>query len=172
MRATSGSRSLLIDSRMVEVHAPPSKAFAPVRRIGGTTGWYYADWLWQVRGVLDRMMGGIGMRRGRRDPDQLAVGDTVDCMRVERFQPDRLLRLAFEMRIPGRAWLEFEVNRNGSGTTIRQTAIYEPGGVIGRLYWYLTYPAHRLVFAGMIRRIAAAGVRLAAEREETPSAFL
>jgi len=99
-------------------------------------------------------VGGIGFRQGRRHPDELVVGDTVDCMRVEALEPDRRLLLAFEMRVPGRAWLEFEVEPNHAGSTIRQTALYEPQGLIGRAYWYLIYPFHQMVFAGMLRGIA------------------
>lgn len=146
--------SFLIDSRVIHVDVPPANAFAPVRRIGGDVGWYYADWLWSLRGWLDVCLGGIGLRRGRRHPDELVIGDTVDCMRVEALEPDRRLRLAFEMRVPGRAWLEFEVEPNHSGSTIRQTALYEPQGLIGRAYWYLIYPFHQMVFAGMLRGIA------------------
>jgi hypothetical protein len=148
------STSLLIDSRTVHVDVPPELAFEPIRRIGGAAGWYYADWMWRARGWLDLLMGGIGFRRGRRDPDQLAVGDAVDCMRVEAFEPDRRLLLVFEMWVPGSAWLEFEVEDNHAGSSIRQTAFFEPQGMIGRAYWYLIYPFHQMVFAGMIRGIA------------------
>ena len=96
------------------------------------------------------------MRRGRRDPRQLRVGDTVDFWRVERFEPGRLLRLAAEMKLPGRAWLQFEVQGNESGSTIRQTAIFDPVGVPGLAYWYGLYPIHQRVFAGMLRGIARA----------------
>jgi len=153
-RAGISPSSLLIDSRTVHVDVPPRLAFEPIRRIGGAAGWYYGDWLWRLRGWLDVLIGGIGFRRGRRDSDQLAVGDTVDCMRVEAFEPDRRLLLVFEMRVPGYAWLEFEVEDNHAGSSIRQTAFFEPQGMIGRAYWYLIYPFHQMVFAGMIRGIA------------------
>ena len=151
------ANSLLIDSRTIHVDVPPSSAFEPIRRIGGASGWYYADWLWRMRGWLDLLMGGIGFRRGRRDPDQLAVGDAVDCMRVEAFEPDRRLLLVFEMLVPGLAWLEFEVEPNHTGSSIRQTAYFAPRGLIGRAYWYFIYPFHQMVFAGMIRGIAEQG---------------
>jgi len=147
----------LVDSRVVHIPAPPATVFAPVRQIGGATGWYYGDWLWTLRGWLDLLGGGIGMRRGRADPDALRVGDTIDCWRVELFEPDRRLRLAAEMKLPGRAWLEFEVSESGGGSTLRQTAIFEPLGLAGLAYWYLVYPLHQFVFAGMLRNIAAAG---------------
>lgn len=98
------------------------------------------------------------MRRGRANPDTLGVGDTLDCWRVEAMEPDRRLRLAAEMRLPGRAWLEFEVEASGSGSTIRQTAIFDPVGLAGLAYWYAVYPLHKLIFAGMLREIAAAAV--------------
>jgi uncharacterized protein YbjT (DUF2867 family) len=146
----------LVDSRVVHIPAPSAAVFAPIRQIGGTTGWYYANWLWTLRGWLDLLSGGIGMRRGRPDPDALRVGDTIDCWRVEMFEPDRCLRLVAEMKLPGRAWLEFEVSENRSACTLRQTAIFEPHGLAGLGYWYLVYPLHQLVFAGMLRNIATA----------------
>lgn len=115
--------------------------------------------------MLDRMVGGIGLRRGRRDFDRLRVGDTVDCWRVEAFEPDRLLRLSLEMRVPGQAWLEFRVESDGRMTTIRQTAIYHPGGIIGRAYWLLSYPAHQVIFAGMLRGIRTRAKVAAAARD-------
>jgi uncharacterized protein YbjT (DUF2867 family) len=146
----------LVDSRVTHVDVPPERAFAPILRIGGATGWYYGEWLWQLRGALDLLAGGVGMRRGRRDADSLQVGEALDCWRVETFDPPRQLRLAAEMRLPGRAWLDFEVAANGSGSTIRQTAIFDPAGLPGIAYWYGIYPLHQLVFAGMLRGIARA----------------
>jgi hypothetical protein len=136
--------------------------FAVIRRIGGKTGWYYADWLWHLRGAMDRMIGGVGMRRGRRDPEDLRAGDVVDFWRVESIEPNRRLRLAAEMKLPGRAWLEFEVSGDARGCTIRQTAIFDPLGLLGKAYWYSVYPFHQFVFGGMLRRIAAASIRAAA----------
>jgi uncharacterized protein YbjT (DUF2867 family) len=147
-----GSR--LVDSRVARVRSDPARAFAPIRRIGGRSGWYYGDWLWRIRGYLDLLAGGVGMRRGRRDPEWLRPGETLDCWRVESFEPNRLLRLTAEMRLPGRAWLEFEVNREESGSTIRQTAIFDPAGLAGLVYWYALYPLHHFIFGGMLRQIA------------------
>jgi uncharacterized protein YbjT (DUF2867 family) len=158
-----GSR--IVDSRTVRVPCDPGTAFAPIRRIGGTTGWYFGDPLWHLRGFLDLLAGGVGLRRGRRHPDQLVPGDVLDFWRVERYEPDRLLRLAAEMRLPGRAWLQFEVEPDGQGSTIRQTAEFDPVGLAGRLYWYGLYPLHELVFAGMLRGIARAA-RLAGSGED------
>jgi hypothetical protein len=154
-RAWGGARfgSRLVDSRSARVACRPAQAFAPVRRIGGETGWYYASWLWRLRGFLDLFVGGAGLRRGRRDPDRLLPGDTVDFWRVEAVEPDRLLRLIAEMRLPGRAWLQFEVEKDGEGSVIRQTALFDPVGLPGLLYWYALYPAHALVFRGLLRGI-------------------
>ncbi|HEX7707630.1 MAG TPA: SDR family oxidoreductase [Thermoanaerobaculia bacterium] len=152
-----GSR--LVDSRVVHVDATPAEAFVPIERIGGDTGWYAWNTLWKLRGFLDLLAGGIGMRRGRPSPTNLRVGDTLDFWRVEAFEPGRTLRLAAEMKVPGRAWLEFEVTPAGSGSTIRQTASFDPVGLFGRLYWYALYPVHELVFAGMLRAIARAAAR-------------
>jgi hypothetical protein len=149
-----GSR--VVDSRTATVKASAADAFAPIQRIGGRQGWYYGNWLWHVRGFFDLMAGGIGVRRGRRHPVHLQVGDALDFWRVERFEQDRLLRLAAEMKVPGRAWLEFDVDHDpGTGkSTIRQTAIFDPHGLTGLAYWYGLYPLHHLVFSGMLRNIA------------------
>jgi hypothetical protein len=146
----------LVDSREVVVNVPPARAFAPVRRIGGAQGWYYGNALWRLRGFLDLLLGGIGVRRGRRDPETPHPGDAVDCWRVESYEPDRLLRLAAEMKLPGRAWLVFEAGPLAGGRTrLRQTAVFDPVGVAGLLYWYGLYTVHAFVFRGMLARIAA-----------------
>lgn len=160
LKAETAFGPRLEDSRTATVNVPPEQAFAAIRRIGGNTGWYYANWLWRIRGAIDLLLGGVGMRRGRRDPETLRVGDTVDCWRVEAIEKDRRLRLAAEMKLPGRAWLEFEVQPTESGSTIRQTAMYDPVGLLGRAYWYMVYPFHLLVFAGMLRGIADAGEKM------------
>jgi uncharacterized protein YbjT (DUF2867 family) len=152
----------LVDSRAVQVSVPPASAFLPIQHIGAANGWYFADFLWRLRGSLDLLAGGVGLRRGRRDPRALAVGDAVDFWRVEAFEANRRLRLAAEMKIPGRAWLQFEVEPNGQGSLIRQTAIFDPAGLAGLLYWYALYPVHRWIFYGMLRRIAASAERKAA----------
>jgi uncharacterized protein YbjT (DUF2867 family) len=152
--ATFGRR--IVDSRTVHVSFSAPIAFRPIERLGGKTGWYHGNWLWRIRGVLDLLLGGAGMRRGRRDPDRLLAGDTLDFWRVEEIQTDSLLRLAAEMRLPGRAWLQFEVKPEKSGSVVRQTAIFDPAGVLGQLYWYLLYPVHQFVFAGMLRGIVDA----------------
>jgi len=145
----------LVDSRAVQVDAPVEAAFAPIRQLGGRRGWYYGNRLWRLRGFLDLLAGGAGLRRGRRDPDALVVGDALDFWRVEAYEPPRRLLLSAEMKLPGRAWLEFEVDPGPRGASIRQTAIFDPIGVAGRLYWYGIYPLHVRVFAGLLRAIAA-----------------
>ena len=147
-------RSRFVDSRVANVDVPLEAAFAPIQRIGGQTGWYFATWLWHIRGWLDLLVGGVGMRRGRRDPIELRVGDALDFWRVEAFEQDKRLRLAAEMRVPGRAWLELEVSELDGKSEIRQTAIFDPVGLSGLAYWYALYPLHQLVFAQMLRGIA------------------
>jgi uncharacterized protein YbjT (DUF2867 family) len=151
----------LVASRAIRVDASPTQAFAPLQRIGGDTGWYYANGFWRVRGLLDALVGGVGLRRGRRHPVELRQGDVLDFWRVEAVRPGRLLRLAAEMRAPGRIWLQFEVDGDEEGSTIRQTAIFDPAGLVGLAYWYALYPIHRLIFDGMLCRIGqlAAGQR-------------
>jgi uncharacterized protein YbjT (DUF2867 family) len=145
----------LVDSRTIEVPVSPAQAFAPIKRIGGANGWYFASFLWQLRGFFDLLVGGVGLRRGRRDAHALAVGDALDFWRVESFEPNRLLGLVAEMKVPGRAWLQFEVEPSGGGSMIRQTAIFDPAGLGGLLYWYALYPIHYCIFQGMLHRIAA-----------------
>lgn len=146
----------LFDTRSLVVDVPPAAAFAPIRRIGGRNGWYCLDWLWRLRGWIDLLLGGVGMRRGRRDPDTLMAGDTLDCWRVEVCEPDARLRLVAEMKLPGRAWLEFEVEPHGAtGSIIRQTIAIDPVGLLGLCYWYGTYAVHARIFAGMLQGIAS-----------------
>jgi uncharacterized protein YbjT (DUF2867 family) len=146
----------LVDSREVEIPVRPEKVFAAVQRIGGGTGWYRYDRLWQVRGFVDLLVGGAGMRRGRRDPHRAVIGDTIDCWRVTGRVPDHSLRLEAEMRLPGRAWLEFEISPCEGGCRLRQTAVFQPWGLLGLAYWYGMYPLHAIVFRGMIQGIARA----------------
>jgi len=152
-------RNRMLDSRSLATELPPEKVFGPIRRIGGEAGWYAHDWLWIIRGALDLLVGGVGVRRGRRDPESLHVGDAVDFWRVEKYENNRLLRLRAEMKLPGRAWLEFEVEPTAEGSTVRQTAMFDPSGLFGLLYWYALYPVHGPVFEGMLEGI----VRLARE---------
>jgi uncharacterized protein YbjT (DUF2867 family) len=148
----------LIVSQAVEVSVPPARAFAPIQRIGGTVGWYYGRWLWELRALVDQLLGGPGMRRGRSNDATMEIGDRIDFWRVSTFQSDRKLTLAAEMKVPGRAWLDFEVEPTNTGATIRQTAIFDPLGLFGLLYWHLSFPLHQWVFGGMLRGIAAAAM--------------
>jgi len=149
-------RNRFVDSRTRVVDVSAEQAFAAIRRIGGNTGWYAYDWLWRLRGFLDLLVGGVGMRRGRPLPEELRVGDALDFWRVEAYEPDRRLLLHAEIKLPGRAWLEFEVEPREGGATIRQTAVFEPLGLLGLAYWYLLYPLHDVIFRGMLRNIARA----------------
>ena len=148
--------ALLSDERVARSPRPAGEVFARVRRLGGTNGWYYANGLWSFRGLLDRLVGGVGMRRGRRDPETLAVGDPLDFWRVEGYEEGRLLRLRAEMRLPGAARLTFVVTPSeaGKGSVLRQTAEFHPRGVAGRLYWWSLIPVHAVVFGGMAKAIA------------------
>lgn len=152
----------VVDTRSIAVAVSAARAFRPIERIGGEVGWYYADALWRLRGFIDLLVGGVGVRRGRRDPKRLSVGDTVDWWRVEATEPDRMVRLRAEMKVPGRAWLQFEVRESEASSTITQTAIFDPRGVSGWAYWYALYPLHALIFGGMLKRIGRSAERAAA----------
>jgi hypothetical protein len=144
-------RRRMVSSHVISVPAPPHEVFAPIQRIGGPTGWYGVDWFWRLRGALDRLRGGEGMRRGRRDPDGLRVGDSIDFWRVERLESDRRLLLAAEMKLPGRLWLQFDVAGDDRATELRQTTVFDPAGFAGLAYWYVLYPVHHTIFRAMLR---------------------
>ncbi len=162
----------LVASNVVHVGCKPEEAFAPIQRIGGSAGWYAANWFWRLRGLLDTLRGGVGLRRGRRDPYDLRVGDTVDFWRVERLESGRLLRLSAEMKIPGRLWLQFEVSPTESHSMVRQTTVFDPAGYVGLAYWYLLYPVHHRIFGRMLRGIQAAMQPPASRRAGAGSARL
>jgi uncharacterized protein YbjT (DUF2867 family) len=146
-----------LERRETEVQAPPERVFAVVCGIGGRRGYPFWNWSWRLRGGVDRLVGGVGLRRGRRDPDTLRVGDVLDFWRVEELVPNRLLRLRAEMRTAGGAWLQFECEPDGGGDTkLVQTAYFAPHGLAGHLYWYGLYPVHKVIFSGTIRRLAEA----------------
>ena len=140
--------------RCVSVRTDPTRAFRPIQKIGGTEGWYACNWLWALRGFLDILIGGVGVRRGRTHPVNIGVGDTLDFWRVEAFEQDKRLLLRAEMKLPGKAWLEFIVEESEEGCIIRQTASFDPVGWMGTAYWYLVSPLHGIVFSGMLRSIA------------------
>lgn len=145
---------MMIETRHIIVHASAADVFKTFCGIGGERGWYYANILWWLRGLWDRVTGGIGMRRGRRHPDKLKTGDVIDFWRVEAIVNDKLLRLRAEMKIPGKAWLQFEIDPQEEGRVIlEQTAFFEPKGIMGHLYWYLLLPFHYLIFPGLAKEI-------------------
>jgi uncharacterized protein YbjT (DUF2867 family) len=153
--------SLYVDERERQVQASPTALWRVLEGIGGERGWYSFPVGWRFRGLVDRLSGGPGLRRGRRDPDTLFVGDSVDWWRVEEIEEGRLLRLRAEMRLPGLAWLELEVGASTSGgTTFRQRALFHPHGAAGHAYWAAVYPFHGLVFRAMQRNIAKAAEEL------------
>lgn len=144
------------DARRVVVDVAPADAFAPIRRIGGGSGWYFANLFWRARGWIDRVLGGVGMARGRRDAECCRAGDVIDGWTVAAYEPDRRLRLQADLKMPGRGWLEFEVTPldDGRRSEIRQTATFDPRGVLGRAYWLAMLPVHALIFRGLLRSIA------------------
>ncbi len=152
--------SLYTDQRTRIVSAPPEAVWRLILGIGGEAGWYSFPAAWAVRGLLDRLAGGVGLRRGRRDPSRLLVGDALDFWRVEAIEPGSLLRLRAEMKLPGRAWLELSVLRDQAGRTVYgQRAIFRPHGFIGHAYWWSLRPFHGVVFGEMLRNITAAAER-------------
>ncbi len=150
---------LFVNTQTTRVPVGPLQAFAPIRRIGGAAGWYFGNVLWRIRGLIDLMIGGVGMRRGRPDPETPFPGTTLDFWRVESYEPGRRLRLFAEMKVPGRAWLEFRAEPEGASTVITQLAQFEPRGLFGILYWHLLRPIHEVMFSGMLRHIAAAALQ-------------
>ncbi|MCG8924798.1 SDR family oxidoreductase [Lentzea sp. CC55] len=147
--------SVYTDDRETRTNATPERLWEVVEGIGGERGWYSFPLAWAVRGWLDRLVGGVGLRRGRRDPHHLHVGEALDFWRVEEIERGRLLRLRAEMKVPGKAWLELRVAAGeGHGSTYRQRAVFVPKGLVGHLYWAAVYPFHGIVFGGMVRNIA------------------
>jgi hypothetical protein len=143
------------DQREITVGASTDALFRAVCRVGGGHGWYAADWLWQLRGLLDRLVGGPGLRRGRRSPESVSFGEALDFWRVTAVEPGRRLSLRAEMRLPGEALLEFAIRPGPrpDTSTLRQTALFQPRGLFGLLYWYAVLPLHAFVFRGMIQGI-------------------
>lgn len=155
--------TLFRDEREIAVDAPDWAVFAAVCRVGGGHGWYAADWLWVVRGWIDRLVGGPGLRRGRRDPERVGYGEALDFWRVVGFDRDRRLALRAEMKLPGEAMLEFRVKSGeGAQSTLTQSALFKPRGLFGLLYWYAVVPLHHIVFRGMLLGIQREALRIAA----------
>jgi uncharacterized protein YbjT (DUF2867 family)/uncharacterized protein YndB with AHSA1/START domain len=151
----ASEEGLLIEHRQRIVNASPAQVFRVFTRLGGTRGWLYMNTAWKLRGLADRLIGGVGLRRGRRDPDKLRIGDALDFWRVEAVEQDKLLRLRAEMKVPGMAWLRFRATPRADGTTLlEQTALFAPKGLAGIAYWYSLYPIHSLIFSGLIDRVS------------------
>lgn len=159
----STHEGMIMEIRKHTVRAAPNAVFRAFTSLGGDNGWLYFNWAWHFRGTIDRLFGGVGLRRGRRDPQDVRVGDAVDFWRVEEVEQDRLLRLRAEMKVPGLAWLQFKVDpADHDRVTLVQTAFFAPKGLFGLIYWYGLYPLHGLIFSGLIRRLAQ-------RAEQTPS---
>ena len=160
-------QGMILEHRERRVTASPEDVYRAFTSLGGKKGWLFWNWAWQMRGFIDRLIGGAGLRRGRRDPEQLRVGDALDFWRVEATDPGKLLRLRAEMKVPGKAWLQFKATQADDGETLlSQTAFFAPKGLSGWLYWYALYPIHAFIFSGLIDRI----VREAASRNPTLNA--
>jgi uncharacterized protein YbjT (DUF2867 family) len=161
-RELSAHEGMLFERHRTRVTASPDRVFEVITALGGDGGWPAGNSLWQLRGLIDRLCGGVGMRRGRRHPRELLPGDPLDFWRVERIEAPHVLRLRAEMKLPGRAWLQFEVLPDVVGARVEQTAFYDPHGIMGYAYWYAVRPFHRFVFPGLlsaIRNRAEATVR-------------
>ncbi len=163
-------QGMIIERRQRTIAAPPEAVYQNFASLGGARGWLYADWAWELRGMIDRLFGGVGLRRGRRGAARLRQGDALDFWRVEAVEAGERLRLRAEMKVPGEAWLEFEAKPGEPGKTILvQTAYFAPRGLSGVIYWYALYPAHALIFSGLINSLASGYENLAATRSAQPS---
>jgi len=152
--ALASLEGIIIEKRATVINASESLVYDNFITLGGSRGWLYYNWLWQVRGVVDRIFGGVGLRRGRRNPTDLRIGDALDFWRVVDLKPNKSLRLFAEMKLPGKAWLQFETKKNNDHqTTLYQTAFFAPRGLAGIAYWYLLYPIHKLIFKGMSEKL-------------------
>jgi uncharacterized protein YbjT (DUF2867 family) len=155
---------MIIERRQKLIESPPEYVYRTFSALGGDQGWLYMDWAWQLRGVIDRLIGGVGLRRGRRHPAEVRVGDALDFWRVEAVEYPSMIRLRAEMKVPGDAWLQFEVAAQDTDNSLLiQTAYFAPKGLAGFLYWYLLYPIHSLVFSGLINALAERSIARAGE---------
>jgi hypothetical protein len=161
-------RGLVREVRSLHVEAAPDTVFRAFSSLGGDRGWLTWKWAWRLRGFIDRLLGGPGLNRGRRDPQELLAGEVVDCWRVEVVDPPRLLRLRGEMKLPGRAWLQWKAEPERGGTRLTQTAGFAPQGLAGAMYWYVLYPFHRLIFTDLIKAIGRLAVGLQSSPREIP----
>jgi uncharacterized protein YbjT (DUF2867 family) len=168
----TNQEGMVIEHRQRVIAASPEVVYKVFMGIGGQRGWYYMNWAWELRGFIDRLFGGVGMRRSRRDPDGLRVGDALDFWRVEAVEPNKLIRLRAEMKVPGKAWLQFQLVRRKDGKILfSQTAFFAPKGMLGWLYWYSLYPFHRLIFSGLADQIAQRSLR-SQEKQDAGSGAL
>jgi uncharacterized protein YbjT (DUF2867 family) len=150
---------MILEHRQRLVLASTQAVYQVFTGLGGKRGWLGLDWAWKIRGFLDRMIGGVGFRRGRRDPDELQVGDAFDFWRVEAVEPERLLRLQAEMKVPGKTWLQWQVTPlEDKYALLSQTTFFAPKGLVGWLYWVALYPLHALIFRKLIGQIATRAV--------------
>src|SRR5690606_16207187 len=148
-------RTVFVDRRTRTTTAGRDAIWSVITQIGGTNGWPSGSALWALRGLMDRLSGGVGLQRGRRARSHLAVGDALDVWRVEALEPGRLLRLRAEMKVPGSAWLELGIDESPVGLAYVQRAVFCPRGLSGRLYWLAMLPFHGFIFSGMVNRIIA-----------------
>jgi uncharacterized protein YbjT (DUF2867 family) len=146
--------TVLVDRQVIETTAEPAALYRVISALGGEQGWLVGGWLWTIRGWLDLLVGGVGMRRGRRHPTELRVGDVAGFWRVEALEPAKLVRLRAEMRLPGDAWIEWTIAPEARGATLVQRALFRPRGLLGRVYWYCVAPFHRFIFRPLAHRIA------------------
>ena len=144
---------LIIETRKIQINSSSENVFKIVSSIGGDNGWFYANFLWSLRGYLDLLFGGVGLRRGRRHPSNLKQGDALDFWRVEKIILNKLLRLKAEMKLPGKAWLEYEIVEDKNSTHLFQRAYFMPTGLFGLIYWYSLYPLHKIIFKGLVNAI-------------------
>lgn len=164
----ANTEGMIMEKRQTIAHADQAITFKVISCFGGEEGWLYAEKLWHIRGFLDRLFGGVGLRRGRRCPIELRTGDTLGFWRVEALEKNRLLRLRAEMKMRSRAWLQFEIEEiEKNRIIITQTAFFEPKGLLGLMYWYALYPIHKIIFSGMIQTLAQRAERTTREYENS-----
>ncbi|MBP2641793.1 MAG: NAD-dependent epimerase/dehydratase [Firmicutes bacterium] len=149
----SQKEGLFLEQREILVKSNSAVAFHVLERLGGSAGWLHMDFLWRIRGFMDKLFGGVGLQRGRRRQQKLVLGDPIDFWRVEAYEENRLLRFRAEMKMPGNAWLQFRVLPEGEYVRVRMTAIFDPHGLWGRIYWYAFWPAHLFIFDGMMAEL-------------------
>jgi hypothetical protein len=153
---------MMVERRTLALEMPAAALFTTYTGVGGDRGWFFMDWAWAFRGWIDKAIGGVGIRRGRRHPDDIRAGESLDFWRVEAVEKDRLMRLRAEMKIPGKAWLQFEsIPQQDGKTLLTETAYFAPRGFWGFVYWYAMWPFHAFLFDGLIRQIASRARKLA-----------